>query len=55
MISAKHQRELIEGHYYMGDTFGYDELPAFVGKLVDGRLTCFRPTLANLYGLIEKP
>ncbi len=51
------ERALIDGHYYMGDAFRYDELAPFLVEASggSGRVTLIRPDLAHVYGWVEKP
>ena len=51
------ERELIDGHYYMGDAFTYDELGPFLVEASGGSgvPTLIRPDLAHIYGWVEKP
>lgn len=51
------ERELIDGHYYMGDAFRYDELEPFLVEASGGggRVNLIRPDLAHVYGWVEKP
>jgi len=51
------ERELIDGHYYMGDAFRYDELEPFLVAASGGagHVTLIRPDLAHVYGWVERP
>ena len=51
------ERELIDGHYYMGDAFRYDELAPFLVEATGGEGVpmLLRPDLAHIYGWVERP
>lgn len=48
------QAELVEGIYYMGDEFGYDELQAFLEKLTDGTVRLYRTDRIHTYAVIDR-
>lgn len=55
--AGQEERTLIDGHYYMGDAFRYDELGPFLEEATggEGRATLIRPDLAHVYGWVERP
>ena len=55
--ATQDERELIDGHYYMGDAFRYGELEPFLVEASGGvgRVTLIRPDLAHVYGWVARP
>ena len=48
------QLALIEGTYYMGDSYHYAEVLPWLTDLTGGRVQTTRPDLLHIYGWIEK-
>jgi SAM-dependent methyltransferase len=49
------QLALIEGHYYMGHRFRYDECVQSMRAWTGGEVVAFRLSPAHIYGYIRKP
>lgn len=49
------QRSLIDGHYYMGDAWGYGEVSERFGACTGGTVETMRFDLGHIYGWVEKP
>jgi len=45
------QRELIDGHYYIGHAFRFEEAEELVAGLADAETMLLRPDLAHIYGI----
>jgi len=56
LVVTPQMRELIDGHYYMGAKFRFDELePFLLDAAGGGGVVLFRPDLVHVYGWIERP
>lgn len=48
------QMSLIDGQYYMGDTYSFGEVVPWLNELTGGDVWVFRPDLGHIYGWVEK-